>query len=114
MKLLLLKCSKLKLKSRMELAAAVAMVIVEGAKRRKAPGWGRLTFFSRSDWWVYHAVADDVLCDTCARNFKDYMFNGLNLRDKFPYLIILDENTIIVNVHPNCRCYLTRLYEVKE
>jgi hypothetical protein len=94
--------------------AVQAVIAVEGAQRRKAPGFEPITFFGRNDWWVYHAEVDPKLCDKCAANLKHYLFNGAHLREKFPYLVIVDENTIIANVHPNCRCYLTRLYKIEE
>ena len=97
-----------------EVAAVVAVLAHEGALKRKAPGFEPITFFGHNDWWVYHAVADTKLCDKCAQFYREYMFSGLNLRATFPYLIIVDENTIVANVHPNCRCYLTRLYEIEE
>jgi hypothetical protein len=37
------------------------------------------------------------------------VFTGLELRAAFPWLEIVDANTIWARVHPNCRCKLWRI-----
>jgi len=103
-----------------------AVEAVNKAKRRIAredyrPG---VTFFSAHDTWLYQAVyaptpKGNPTCPLC-RNYEmmsDNMggFQGNFIRALFPYLTILDENTIGGPdpsgdglVHPNCRCKLVR------
>jgi len=42
------------------------------------------------------------------------VYRGNRIRGFFPDLEILDENTIKVNEHPNCRCILVRIAKTKE
>jgi len=91
--------------------AIVAAIAVHEAKKRvpTPPDWPGVTFFSRLDVWLYDARLDSKTCDLC-RAYEDIgIFYGHSIRGIFPYLEIQDMNTIAVNVHPNCRCYLTRL-----
>jgi len=86
-----------------------AVQIVEGAlKRRTFPTRYGVTFFSIQDVWLYHGVTDSKICPVCRDHEQTYEFRGNHLRATFPYLEIMDENTIKANVHPNCRCYLVR------
>lgn len=92
------------------IAEVVAIVeAVEGAKKRKdfplRPG---VTFFSIWDVWLYQSVMDARICPICLGHEETDVFRGNHLRATFPYLEIIDENTIKVNAHPNCRCYLMR------
>lgn len=76
-----------------------------------------LTFFSEYDEWLYVEISDDRLCKTCdinANKMEGGVYTGNHLRAYFPYLEILDENTIKVNEHPNCRCILVRLAKAAE
>lgn len=94
-----------------EMAAIIDVVEAVKAVQRIQPehrGEWNATFFSRLDFWTYHAVFDTKLCDRCAAHAKTLVFAGSDLRGIFPYLEIVDVNTINVNVHPNCRCFLTR------
>jgi hypothetical protein len=68
------------------------------------------TFFSSNDVWRYTAISDEKACERCLYYEQIGTFNGDMLRSTFPYLEILDENTIAVNAHPNCRCRLRRGY----
>jgi len=70
------------------------------------------TFFSVNDIWQYVEISDDKLCANCVFNaaWNDGIYSGDELRRKFPYLEILDEDTIRVEEHPNCRCVLTRMF----
>jgi hypothetical protein len=67
-----------------------------------------ITFFSVNDEWVYTAVMDNVVCPECLK-YEDQIFMGNTLRALFPYLEIQDLETILPNVHPNCRCHLDRI-----
>lgn len=101
--------------TRLQSIAEVVAVVqaVEGAKKRKDfPLRYGVTFFSKHDTWLYQAIMDDRLCPICDRHDDTAEFNGLHLRAKFPYLEIIDENTIKVHAHlprdDNCRCVLVR------
>lgn len=80
---------------------------VREAKNR-IPAKFNVTFFSHEDWWIYHAVLDNRTCRICRDYAEGEILNGSYLRAAFPYLEIIDENTIKVNLHPNCRCWLER------
>ena len=82
---------------------------VREAKKRIPARFSHLTFFSHEDWWIYHAVLDDRTCPICRDYASGDMLNGSFVRAAFPYLQIVDENTIRVNLHPNCRCWLERV-----
>lgn len=83
------------------------------AYRRIPDKLKHLTFFSHDDWWIYHAVLDGRTCPQCEAYAKgvEAQFSGEFLRSMFPYLEIVDEDTIMANVHPNCRCWLERAKE---
>jgi len=87
-----------------------AVMAVQEAQKRIPPDIKK-TFFSRFDVWIYHAVLDNKLCDQCLAFEKQPRYFGSEIRSLFPYLEIQDENTIKANVHPHCRCFLTRLTE---
>ncbi len=104
--------------TRLESITEVVAVVqaVEGAKLRKdiplRPG---VTFFSKQDYWLYQEIQDERICQVCRANADIGVFNGLHLRARFPYLVILDENMIggLESgggglAHPNCRCFLIR------
>lgn len=80
-------------------------------EHRHEPG-PTATFFSELDVWLYVEVMDAKVCLVCRRNarWSDMYggFKGDHLRANFPYLEIVDVNTIKANVHPNCRCFLLR------
>jgi hypothetical protein len=70
------------------------------------------TFFSVNDVWMYVEISDDKTCMDCHANAQlegGGMYYGNHLRAFFPYLEILDDDTIKVNEHPNCRCLLVRV-----
>jgi len=70
-----------------------------------------LTYFSLFDHWDLQAQWDERLCVWCKRMEQVGIYNGDVLRRWFPYLEILDMNTIAANVHPNCRCLLVRIID---
>ena len=74
------------------------------------------TFFSVLDEWLYIEISDSKLCETCRANagMENSVYQGNRLRPFFPHLEILDENTIMVNEHPNCRCVLVRIAKAEE
>lgn len=74
------------------------------------------TFYSRLDEWLYIEISDTRLCETCRANaiLEGGVYEGNRLRSFFPYHEILDENTIKVNEHPNCRCVLVRIVKAEE
>lgn len=66
-------------------------------------------YFSREDLWIYIPHYDEKLCEECAEfAFGVPFISGRQLRRSFPYMEIIDENTIRAYVHPNCRCELIR------
>jgi len=90
-----------------QIAAAVASILE--ARTHIPPALkGTVTFFGHGDWWIYHAVMDDRTCQLCQDYAEGDMVNGSFVRSAFPRLEIQDENTIKVNLHPNCRCWLER------
>ena len=97
--------------------AAIGAAVVEylhEATKRIPDDLADIPFFGREDTWAYVAVLDDALCDEC-ENFQEIgVFYGDSLRSVFPYMLIINEDTIAVSVHPNCRCFLFRLEESEE
>jgi hypothetical protein len=70
---------------------------------------GRVTFFSGYDLWTYHlGVSESGPCPICAARENLEEYDGAALRTLFPYLEIVDEDTIMVNEHVNCVCFLSR------
>ena len=80
---------------------------VEALKRVPTDTPARITYFSVNDEWVFTAVFDNRVCPHCLA-FENQTFTGNLLRTMFPYLEIVDLETINPNVHPNCRCRLER------
>lgn len=66
------------------------------------------SFFGEFDFWLFMAIEDDVTCFSC-KVLDKIVFTGLELRGAFQYLQIVDGNTILALVHPNCRCVLLRI-----
>jgi hypothetical protein len=75
------------------------------------------TFFGKNDHWDYvedwgYTWTTGYVgpCEVCKGHGRNHggKYTGTHLRATFPYLEILDENTIQVNAHPNCRCALIR------
>ena len=58
--------------------------------------------------WLFTAAVDDRTCFNCSL-YDKMIYTGDELRGEFPWLEIIDEDTILAMVHPNCRCILTRL-----
>ena len=92
------------------LEALEAVIAVTEAKSRIFI-YTQKTFFGANDYWGYIEIGDDKLCGDCAFNasYNTGIYNGTELRSKFPNLEIRDEDTITVNEHPNCRCILIRM-----
>jgi hypothetical protein len=49
-------------------------------------------------------LANPKLCEDCL-GYDGKVFYGDSVRYEFPYLRIIDENTINPNVHPHCECF---------
>jgi len=91
----------------------------EATKRIDFPTRSGVTFFSGKDIWLFDPREDNITCDLC-RSYADLAsamggINGNMIRALFPYLAILDENTIGGMgengrglVHKWCRCRLRR------
>jgi hypothetical protein len=87
----------------------ISVVKAVDAVKRKPTEYKRQSFFGKLDLWAYVAVYDEKLCEKCWAFAKQQVFRGSELRGKFPYLEIHDNDLIYVNVHPHCRCYLLRI-----
>jgi len=78
---------------------------------------GKISFFSVNDMWDFDAVLDTRVCESC-EELEGSSWTGDFLRQPFPNLVILDENTIGGPddgdglVHPNCRCRLRRQTQI--
>ena len=95
--------------------ACEAVRVVEAIKRIPLDQRPGVTYFSVWDTWLFQARSDTKVCDLCKHYETWGEIRGDQLRTEFPYLVILDEDTIGGSepdggglVHPNCRCYLTR------
>ena len=68
------------------------------------------SFFGEYDLWLFQTIepADKRICFSCTVLDK-IVWTGLELRSAFPWLEIVDGNTIWARVHPNCRCKLSRI-----
>ena len=83
---------------------------MDAVKRvRKSEFPAGTTFFSENDLWLFQETLDTRVCELCRTAAQIGIFRGNNLRVNFPYLEIVDVNTIYPNVHPNCRCVLHRI-----
>jgi hypothetical protein len=80
----------------------------EGATQRIPVDLRGQTFFGEFDFWLYTAIDDDKTCWMCKVRDK-IIWTGLELRSSFPWLQIVDANTIMAKTHPHCRCPLTRI-----
>jgi len=87
---------------------SIVRAVREATKRIPKPQRSGVTYFSMWDTWLFQSVFDARRCDVCDAHEVVDVYYGDQLRRWFPYLEILDENTIQANVHPNCRCYLVR------
>jgi hypothetical protein len=94
----------------------VAVAAVHEARKRLGIDT-RKTFFGHYDVWTYIAEGPiDTNCPKCMElDAQDFM--GSHLRQMFPDLMIMDEDTIYPNVHqtlwgkPTCKCILRRASE---
>ena len=103
-----------------QLCAVKAVQAVQKAEARiwftPRPG---TTFFSGNDIWLYQINEIPTTCEDC-KGYEDMAsgmggLNGNTVRSLFPYLMILDNNTIGGQgeggkglAHPNCGCRLIR------
>ena len=88
--------------------------LTQSAARRIPDEFRGPSYFGMLDEWIYNTEESESVCPTCQENNLE-TFYGSELRVFFPFWMILDENTILPNVHPNCRCKLTRTtFVVKE
>ncbi len=91
--------------------AVVVAVALEAKKRLPSDVPAAITFFSVNDEWVYTAVMDNNVCPLCLQH-ENKTYRGNEIRAIFPYLEILDLETIHPHTHmprdDNCRCHLDR------
>jgi len=71
------------------------------------------SYFGAEDQWQFIASNMSNMCPDCGSIDLDYYW-GNELRGLFPYLDVVDLNTIYAHVHPNCRCVLARIGNVQE
>jgi hypothetical protein len=65
--------------------------------------------FSSDVIWQFIPSWDAKQCEECGEYaLGTPFFAGSQIRSAFPYLEVVDENTINAYVHPNCRCILSR------
>ena len=94
------------------MGAVRAVEMFEGAKKRKGDVYGDVTFFSANDEWLFLQSDHPNMCPECSSYDQDTYF-GNSVRGMFPYLMIIDENSMNPSVHPSCGCILTRLHTVE-
>lgn len=94
--------------------SAVVSVRAVDAVQRIPKEYERVTFFGDYDIWHFIPIFDVKLCPECMMYAETEYFVGKHLRGLFPYLKIIDVNTIDVEVHPNCRCILRRITDPAE
>jgi len=80
---------------------------------QRDPSGHGVTFFGENDQWMFLRSDHPNMCDTCAGYHLTQYFGG-ELRSEFPNLIVVDENSVYPQVHPNCFCLLTRVFPVKD
>lgn len=98
----------------MEAIQSVNCVEAVDAITRIPEAYRKQSFFGFYDIWKYIPKFDRKLCPKCLQNATEVYYVGTFLRGLFPYLEIIDENTIAVNEHPHCRCILTRVTDPLE
>ena len=92
----------------LQLISTVDAVEVLEAFKRIPEEFKGFTFFGMDDRWLYLKSGNPHLCEDCL-GYDGEVFYGDSLRGEFPYLRIIDENTINPNVHPNYECLLIRV-----
>ena len=92
----------------MTLYQVVQAVKAVDALKRKPEEYKYQSFFSELDLWQFIAITDDRTCAACM-NYDTRFYKGNELRTEFEFLLIIDEDTILAQVHPNCRCELHRI-----
>jgi hypothetical protein len=97
----------------LNLAEIIDAVEYAEAISRKPDIYGNVTFFGANDEWLYTAYNTANTCDICDGMNGDTYY-GYELRQLFPYLVIVDENTIYAKVHPRCACVLSRVFPVEK
>jgi len=98
----------------------VIMQVVEAvqqfeAKKRIPDRLKDHSFFGDDDFWDYVGPDDDKTCDICFGLLHTMPFVGSRIRGYFPYMVILDKDTIGGPgpdgdglEHPHCRHKLKR------
>lgn len=100
--------------SRSRLVSVARAARVVDAFKRKPEGLRVVSFFGEYDVWRYIPVFDDRLCPECLGHAIREHYGGVHLRVNFPYLEIVNVDTINAKVHPNCRCRLKRVTDPLE
>ena len=93
--------------STVEEVVLVIRAVLEAIKRIP-PHLRGTTFFSADDQWFFIAVGDDRVCDDCAE-LNGGIFDGNYIRYLFPWMRVMDEDTMYPMIHTNCRCILHRV-----
>jgi hypothetical protein len=66
------------------------------------------SFFGKFDLYQYIAITDDRTCNTCM-TYDRMITPGNYLRAYFPNMDIINDDQILPQIHPNCRCTLLRV-----
>jgi hypothetical protein len=92
----------------LQLISIVDVVEVFEAFKRIPNQFRGFTFLGSNDRWLYIKSGNPKLCENCL-GYDVEVFYGDSLRSEFPYLRIIDKNTINPNVHAHCECLLIRV-----
>lgn len=82
-------------------------------KQWKPIDFSRSTFFGEFDIWYYMAITDDRTCQPCIM-LDQGLYKGWDIRKLFPYLEIVNDDQVLPHVHPNCRCTMLRLTDLRD
>ena len=69
-----------------------------------------VTFFTSYDYWRFNLISTVTKpCGKCQYYTGVGVLTGDLLQGMFPYLKVVDDDEIKCNIHPNCRCFLSRV-----
>ena len=84
-----------------------AVRAVQAVQRVKSVQLAEVSYFTEFDFWNYHVQGSNI-CERCEDHNRVHIYQGNELLALFPDLEVIGPNEIMVNAHPNCKCYLTR------
>jgi hypothetical protein len=83
------------------------------AKKRVPDEYAGTSFFSKLDLYQYIAITDDRTCKKCM-TYDKMVLPGDYIRAYYPDLVIIGQDQILPQVHPNCRCTLLRVTDLAD